>query len=184
MNFDSRDRLWIYLSGTAILVISLWIYLGYFRPEWKDYQSDFREVVAKRFGPDRAREIPSGIQQVWAKDLDRVDRCVTCHLGVEWKGLENAPEPFKSHPREILTRHPASKYGCTICHGGQGYATDTETAHATTIEHWEEPLLGKELTASYSVSDRKALMQINCNTCHRYDAQTAGADFVNDGNNW
>ena len=180
MNFDSRDRLWIYLSGTAILVISLWIYLGYFRPEWKDYQSDFREVVAKRFGPDRAREIPSGIQQVWAKDLNRVDRCVTCHLSAEWKGLENAPEPFKSHPREILTKHPVSKYGCTICHGGQGYATDTETAHATTIEHWEEPLLGKELTASYSVSDRKALMQINCNICHRYDAQTPGADFIND----
>jgi len=44
MNFDSRDRLWICLSGSAILAITLWIYWGYFRPEWKDYQSDFRDV--------------------------------------------------------------------------------------------------------------------------------------------
>jgi len=180
MNFANKDRFWIYLLGAAILMLTAWLYWGYFQPEWKDYQSDFRDVVAKRFGPARTREVPGGIQQIWARDLGRVDRCVTCHMGVEWKGLETAPEPFRSHSREILDKHPVAKYGCTICHGGQGYALEVLSAHATTIEHWDTPLLGKELGTAYSVSNRQALMQINCNTCHRYERQTAGADYVND----
>jgi hypothetical protein len=64
------------------------------------------------------------LQQIWVKELDRVDRCTTCHLGIEWKGLENAPNPFRSHPAEILKSHPLNQFGCTVCHGGQGFATD------------------------------------------------------------
>ena len=45
------------------------------------------------------------------------------------------------------------------------------------VEHWEEPLLGQDLGAAYSLVDNKAaLMQMNCNTCHRYDRETKGAD--------
>src|SRR6516225_10576798 len=179
MKLHSRDPLWIYLCGVVILAATAYICWGYFLPEWKDYQAGFGDLVSKRFGADRARTVPTGIQQVWAKDLGRVDRCVTCHQGTEWKGLENAPEPYRAHPREILERHPVSKYGCTVCHGGQGYATDTATAHATTEEHWEEPLLATDLGKIYLLTDRKALLQINCNICHRYDSQTAGVDSVN-----
>ena len=98
---------------------------------------------------------------------------------VEWKGLENAPNPFKSHPQEILKSHPVDQFGCASCHGGQGYATDVDAAHGR-VEHWEEPLLGKRLSDLYLVKDRKALMQINCNSCHRYDRETKGVDFINE----
>jgi len=179
MKLDNRDRWWTYLFGAVILAVTGVVYWGYFLPEWKDYQAGFRNLVSKRFCADRARTVPSGIQQVWANDLGRVDRCVTCHQGIEWKGLENAPQPYRAHPREILERHPVSKYGCTFCHGGQGYATDTTTAHATTVEHWEEPLLASDLGKTYLLTDRKALLQINCNICHRYDSQTAGVDSIN-----
>ena len=180
MEWKSRDTVWIYGFAAALLAITALVYADYFQPEWKGYQSGFRELVTKRFGAARAKQVSSGLQQVWVRDLDRVDRCTTCHQGAEWSGLENAPEPYRSHPREILAKHPISKYGCTPCHGGQGYAVDVAGAHATTIEHWEQPLLSTELGKTYLVSDRKAMIQINCNTCHRYERETAGADYIND----
>lgn len=179
MKWKSQDWLWIYSLGGVTLLLTAFLFWGDIRPEWKGYQSDFKELVAKRFGADRAEQAPEGIQQIWVQRLGRVDRCVTCHLGMEWKGLESAPQPFRSHPREILEKHPLSKYGCTMCHGGQGFAVDVASAHATGMEEWEEPLLYTELGKTYVISDRTAMLQTNCNTCHRYDRQTVGADYIN-----
>jgi cytochrome c2 len=48
------------------------------------------------------------------------------------------------------------------------------------IAHWEEPLLSRALGESYSLATNKgALIQMNCNLCHRYDRQTKGADAIN-----
>jgi hypothetical protein len=174
-----RDKLWIYLFGASVLVLTGYLYWNEFVPEWQGYQSEFRDMVAKRFGEKRAASIPSGIQQTWVKELDRTDRCTTCHQGIEWKGFENAPNPYKTHPKEILDKHPVAKYGCTICHGGQGYATTLAGAHAVDAEHWETPLLGDEISKSYLVSNRHAMLESNCNLCHRNDHETKGADAIN-----
>jgi cytochrome c2 len=170
----------LYSFGAVALVVTGFVYWGYFTPEWKGYQGEFRDLVAQKFGEDKAARVPAGLQQIWARELNRVDRCITCHQGLEWKGLEGASNPFKAHPREILERHPVEQFGCTICHGGQGFATETRSAHGF-AEHWQEPLLGKELGDLYLIKDRKALMQVNCNQCHRYDRETKGADFINLG---
>lgn len=174
-----RDSLWVYGFGAVMFALTVGLYWSAMRPEWHTYQSGFRDLVARRFGAERAERLPRGVQQIWVKELNRVDRCVTCHQGIEWKGLENAPQPYRSHPKEILENHPVARYGCTICHGGQGYATDLRSAHATLIEHWEEPLLSSDLGKTYLIGDRKALMQIQCNFCHRYDRETKGADYIN-----
>lgn len=176
----SKDTIKIYALGAVMLLLTGFVFWDHAAPEWRGYQSDFRALVAKRFGDQRAEQIPAGLQQIWVKELDRVDRCTTCHQGIDWKGLENAPHPFKAHPQEILKSHPVDQFGCTACHGGQGYATETESAHGR-IEHWEEPLLGKQLSDLYLVKDKKALMQVNCNACHRFDRETKGADFINEG---
>ena len=111
--------------------------------------------------------------------LGRADRCITCHQATTWKGFETAAEPFRTHPVEPLKNHPIEKFGCTSCHGGQGWAVDAGPAHGP-IEHWEEPMLGTELGTAYSLVDNKAaLMQMNCNTCHRYDRETKGAEMIN-----
>jgi len=177
-NVFRGDPLLLYSFGGAVLIITALVFWNYYTPEWKDYQDEFQEMVAKKFGADKAAQAPRGLQQIWVKDLNRVDRCTTCHEGLEWKGLQGAPNPFKSHPQEILKRHPVEQYGCTICHGGQGYATDKEAAHGFTAD-WEQPLLGKQVSDLYLVKDRKAMMQMNCNACHRYDRETAGADYIN-----
>jgi mono/diheme cytochrome c family protein len=70
----------------------------------------------------------------------RVDRCTTCHLGIDRKGFEDAPQPFKTHPRLDLyvgsaSPHSLEKTGCTVCHGGVGQALDfTMTAHVPNDE--------------------------------------------------
>jgi mono/diheme cytochrome c family protein len=179
MNRYARDTIWIAVSGIALLGLVGFIYYRQVAPEWKDYQTDFRDLVAEKYGESRGNLVPTGIQQIWVKDLNRVDRCTTCHMGVEWKGLESAPEPFRTHPKDVLTQHPIAKFGCTVCHGGQGYAADMESAHAVDAEHWEQPLLGGDLSKAYTINDRKALMQGNCNACHRYDRETKGADLIN-----
>jgi hypothetical protein len=158
-------------------------YAGAFQPEWKKYQKQFHAMVLQKYGASRAEQVPTGPQQIWAKDLNRVDRCTTRHQAAEWKGFENAPEPFRTHDRAILANHPIEKYGCTSCHGGPGYATDKDSAHATDLGNWEHPLLGKDVSATYSVSDWRMMMQKNCSQCHRYDRETAGADAINEAKN-
>jgi len=177
MKFKNRDLAVAYALGGILFLVTGWIYWDYFQPPWKEYQSGFQALVTKQFGS--ARQVPTGIQQIWAEDLNRVDRCVTCHLGMEYDGLENAPNPYRTHPKAILKQHPISRFGCTICHGGEGYATDLKAAHAVSAQDWDEPLLYSEIGKMYQVDPPQALLQINCNLCHRYDKQTEGADIIN-----
>lgn len=175
-----RESIWIYIAALAVVAIAGYVIWLEATPEWRDYQAGFRDAVQQKFGAERARQAPSGIQQVWLPDLKRVDRCVTCHEGMDWKGLETAPNPYRSHPREILARHPVARFGCTSCHGGQGYAVDMEHAHAVSVAHWEEPLLHRDLAKTYLISEAGAMMQMNCNRCHRYERETAGAPVINE----
>ena len=184
MKWKTRDAIWIYAFALLLLSVTGVVYAKYYRPEWRKYQSGFKDLVTQRLGPDKAAKLPTGLQQVWIKDLNRTDRCVTCHQGVEWSGFDDAPEPYRSHPKEILAKHPISKYGCTSCHGGQGFATDARDAHATMIDFWEEPVLASQLSKTYAIEDPKALIQINCNVCHRHDTETAGADYINAAKQW
>lgn len=85
----------------------------------------------------------------------RVDRCITCHLAIDQKGFEDAPQPFRTHPKLDLylgasSPHPLNKIGCTVCHGGVGQAVNFNTcAHVPNDEdqakvwavkyNWKEP---------------------------------------------
>ena len=174
----SKDAIKLYVLAIVVFALTAWMFTRQYTKDWGDYQAEFRDYVAEKFGEDRAQQVSSGIQQIWVKDLDRVDRCITCHQGMEWKGLESAPHPYRSHPKDILEKHPLNEYGCTSCHGGQGFATELPAAHGN-VPFWEQPLLGSEISSDYLVKDPKALMQTNCNTCHRYERETKGADYIN-----
>lgn len=95
--------------------------------------------------------------------VQKVDRCITCHLGIDQKGFEKAPLPFKSHPRLDLflspdSPHPMEEFGCTVCHGGSGQSVSFFTAahtpqnseqahdwekeyHWKPMKHWSEKML-------------------------------------------
>jgi mono/diheme cytochrome c family protein len=84
--------------------------------------------------------------------LQRVDRCTTCHLGVEDPTMKKAAEPFTYHTD--LAPHTPARFGCTICHGGQGLATDQQNAHGD-VAFWKEPLLPKDYIRG------------SCGRCHK-----------------
>jgi len=173
------DRPILAIVGVLLVVSTVLFAWSDRQHDWRYYQYAFRARVAEKLGAEKARGVPRGVQQIWAPELRRADRCITCHQAVQWKGFETAEEPFRTHPAEPLKNHPIEKFGCTSCHGGQGWAIDTTEAHAPT-EHWEEPLLGQELGEAYSLADdKKALLQMNCNVCHRYDRETPGAGAIN-----
>lgn len=60
----------------------------------------------------------------------RVDRCVTCHKGIDnpdpaLRKLDGDKKVLRSHPRLDLyvganSKHPMKTFGCTVCHQGRG----------------------------------------------------------------
>ncbi|OGW90613.1 MAG: hypothetical protein A3D28_02185 [Omnitrophica bacterium RIFCSPHIGHO2_02_FULL_63_14] len=140
----------VFLLLTAALTLLFFIALGQdMTREWKGTQHRFFKTLAK----DERRGLSGGIKQVLVKNLDRVDRCTTCHLAIDKPQLALAEEPFTAHPGQFLQWHPVEKFGCTVCHGGQGLATEAKAAHGD-VPHWEQPLL------------RGGLVQASCARCH------------------
>ncbi len=176
---SQKEMLVLFAIAALTLVAGVLVIARDEIPQWQSYQSEFRAIVAENLGSVDPSAIPTGIQQIWVEDLNRVDRCITCHQGISWKGLERVEQPWGTHPhQELLEDHPVDEYGCTICHGGQGYAVTTLDAHGF-VEHWEEPLLSKTIGSEYNPRDPAPLEQENCNFCHRYERATKGMEDIN-----
>ncbi len=144
-------------------------------PEWKRYQKNFKKLLEEKISPEAATTFDFTVEQIWLPDVNRVDRCVSCHLGYDNPLMVDVNEPFKTHPN--IEPHSVLKMGCTLCHGGQGFSLKKEDAHGET-EHWEEPLLGKKMGERYGFR-KNELIQINCNICHRNDEATPGMELIN-----
>jgi hypothetical protein len=165
--------------AVLLLVATGWLVYGEWSPEHLRHQRQFREAVRQKFGADAARSVPSGIAQVWVPQTGDANRCVACHLAVTWRGFEGAAEPLRTHRADLLGTHPAERFGCTLCHGGQGWAVDRERAHGQ-VPHWDEPLFDTTLARSLMPGlGRGALMELRCNVCHRYERETAGTPEIN-----
>ena len=171
----------VVLAILAILLAAAtgWVIYADWSPEYEHHQRAFREAVRQKFGESAARTVPSGIQQVWIAQTGGANRCVSCHVATSWRGFEGANQPLRTHPQAILRTHPVERFGCTLCHGGQGWAVDRLRAHGQ-VAYWDEPLLDASLAASLTPGGtRDSLMQLRCNVCHRYERETAGAPEIN-----
>ena len=92
-----------------------------------------------------------GVRQILLPELNRVDSCSTCHLGVEDPSYGGYPQPLAYHP--LHEQHPFEKFGCTVCHRGQGRATTSADAHGN-VSHWDQPMLPLRF------------IQASCGQCH------------------
>ena len=95
INIPSKsDSILLLIAGILLLAISGYMLFSEGDTDWKYYQGEFRAIIAEQFGDEAAASIPRGIQQVWNEDIDLIDRCTTCHLGMKWQGLEFQENPY------------------------------------------------------------------------------------------
>ncbi len=120
-------------------------------------------LVAVAVARDASR--PAQVEQRLVPALGVVDRCELCHA-----------EP-KHGP--VAAAHAAERFGCTPCHGGQGYATTQDAAHKPAMD-WERPLLsppeqqaacgschlGQRTPVPLVARGRKLLADKGCAGCH------------------
>jgi cytochrome c2 len=113
----------------------------------------------------------------------KVDRCITCHLGIDQKGYEDAPQPYTTHPEPELYvqgAHAVDKVGCTVCHQGRGRGTAFVTAAHTPstkeqekewgkysgtdyykpMKHWDLPMLARGATQSQCVKCHRGVVEV------------------------
>jgi cytochrome c2 len=133
-------------------------------------------MVVLHVGPLKMLQVPR-IEQAVLEEYDRnaynqpiarVDRCVSCHSGIDKPGFEDQPNPFKTHPdrEHLLGKHPPDKFGCTPCHDGQGASVNSVAQAHGDVPFWEYPLL------------RGAKVQARCNKCHMDVADVDHADHI------
>lgn len=135
---------------------------------------------------------PAAIEEIVVSDLQgrHVDRCTTCHQGIERPEFSGASGlVFRAHPDldGLLKHHPVAKFGCTTCHEGQGGALDVR--HGPILKgrmvesscarcHENAPLLAGASTAA----EGALLYQSKgCYACHQVDGSpylTANLGFV------
>ena len=112
--------------------------------DWRGHQAAFRGILEAKAKDDAARgtarNLPIEIRQVVVPALHTVDRCVTCHLGIDDPRMADQRNPHRTHPKRLLAIHRVEKFGCTICHQGQGAALNFEEAKAEDY-FWDYPLL-------------------------------------------
>ena len=114
----------------------------HFGREWRQIQ---------REGRLDDEPIPVQLRQVVNAGLGISDRCVSCHVamapGEEF--VEGLPVLDRHEP----VYHDPAEFGCTVCHGGQGLATDKADAHGD-VDFWPRPMLPPDMS------------QAGCGTCH------------------
>jgi mono/diheme cytochrome c family protein len=158
--------------GVLVLLVIAALQENVFR-EW-------RQIQARASGPDGP--IPVQLRQVVNPSLGVADRCVSCHVAMA-PGEQNVGGFGMAAHRAVV--HEPTDFGCTVCHGGQGRATDKADAHGR-VSFWPEPMLPPTMSeagcgtchTAAGVPHRAALdraralfERLDCLSCHRVDGR-------------
>jgi mono/diheme cytochrome c family protein len=174
MNKNKHLLLWSSLGVLALLIVAA--VQENFLKQWREIQASARTDV----GP-----VDVHLRQIVVPKLRTVDRCVSCHVGM-------APgEQGVTGSRVVLAHqdvvHDPTDFGCTVCHGGQGRATDKADAHGD-VSFWPQPMIPSEFVYAgcgschthLRVPNQMALQRglalverYDCLACHRLDGRGA-----------
>jgi len=143
-------------SLTCLVFLGLAAFEENFSATWRSEQQRYALRLSEqaRAAGTTPVSYPVEMRQIYLKDWGRVDRCVTCHVGIDNPAFHDEPQPLTAHHGNLLTFHPPDKFGCTVCHEGQGRATSKAAAHGN-VPYWDKPLLTGDL------------IQSTCTKCHR-----------------
>lgn len=147
-------------------------------------QEGFREwrVIQRATQSD---EGPLGVRlrQVVSPGLGTSDRCVSCHVGMD--PSEQGVRGGRLMIQHADVVHDTSEFGCTVCHSGQGLATEKLDAHGE-VRFWPEPMIPLQFSqagcgtchASLGMPGLEAFRQargaferLDCLACHRVDGR-------------
>ncbi len=146
---------------------------------------------------DKQDWMPELKQQLGMARVARFDRCRACHVHIDRFAGDvpefpfgefdegKYPHPFCSHPRPDVyvtasSPHARDKFGCTICHDGDGSGTGFQTAEHTPADpgqahHWEEehswhsnhfweyPMLPKQFIESTCLKCHHSVIELGIN---------------------
>ena len=112
---------------------------------------DWRRIQGSAKSPAGGIEVH--LRQIVVPALRVTDRCISCHVGMApgESGPSGAPV-LGPHPNVV---HDPANFGCTVCHAGQGRATETADAHGD-VPHWPRPMIPK------------AFAYAGCGSCHTH----------------
>jgi cytochrome c2 len=156
VSYYNPRRLHVVFAAAALMLLAatVWMVAADQRRPWKEYQRQYNHLTG-------LRPQPPAIEQIWLPELTidyhfrrvaRSDRCTTCHQGIDKPAAKatRLPQPYAAHPRLDLflsasSPHPMTEFGCTVCHDGQGSATDFHWAShspndAAQRRRWQDEL--------------------------------------------
>ena len=150
---------WVLLIASAVSIVFLafaalretvWA-------SWRQHQTRYAAILREKATDDLTRRSAASfkiqLRQVAIPPLNAVDRCVTCHTGIDDPRMTDVSQPYRVHPGDYLKIHPVNRFGCTSCHRGQGAAITFEGAKGDTVA-WHRPLLPLKF------------VQASCGNCH------------------
>jgi hypothetical protein len=136
----------IFLIMSILLVVLLvLVRLRQDQEPWKTYQEAYRTTQAHKLRTSLQGTLPEAelkarvaavshsplrVKELRPMITGKVERCLTCHDGLE----------------EIDASHPVEAFGCVVCHGGEGLGVTAEIAH--------QGLIGGRNPADLSVADQ------------------------------
>jgi hypothetical protein len=185
---DAR-RLRMAFAGGALFIVMVVAVVAVrtLNQPWQRYQKHYRLLTNAELPHD------DGLVQIQAC-TGEVDRCTTCHRGVENPSSAGAeyPLPFRTHSVS-LTEHAPDRFGCSACHGGTGRALEPAIAHAAPGSDAADPLLVlPHMQASCArchvpgdgpgmerlVHGAEIFLTLGCNGCHPLSGEGRGGwDF-------
>jgi mono/diheme cytochrome c family protein len=160
------------LGALALLLVAA-VQENFFK-DWRRIQGSARSA---------AGGIEVHLRQIVVPALRVTDRCTSCHVGMApgEQGLTGAPV-LASHPN---VGHDPANFGCTVCHAGQGRATETADAHGD-VPHWPKPMIPKAFAyagcgschthlrvpnLAQLLQGRAVFERYDCLACHRLDGR-------------
>jgi len=183
-------KLFILFNFALVAVLGFAIWRSA-HPKWMTYQHNYYNMAADamekqaaaikdpaaaakmREQAEELRHTPLKIKQILTV-FGGVDRCTTCHVAMDEfvnPTMKNnfTQEPYAAHPLvdgiDLNKTHNFQKYGCSVCHQGQGMATTAKDAHGF-VDNWQKPLL------------KGKFIQAACARCHANFEHAPGMQFV------
>ncbi len=188
--FDRRVKWGLLAASLATLAVLIAAALGEsVYPQWRLTRIAHAEILRGKATDGAGTAIADRFKidpdQHVLPELRRVDRCVTCHAGMEDPRLRDQGQPFSTHPGDLLATHPPKKFGCTSCHQGQGLATAIPEAHGN-VPFWASPMIPMRYAYAGCGSchvarrvgnlaglaqGRNLVERYDCLACHRIDSR-------------